>query len=109
VRLSFPILTELSLWSHFPYPMASRMSRQMVRLWLTKQPSSVRMMSGYGDHGPAFGDNLPLKVDIGKREIVGFGVNGDENYIDDVHFPFPAIRFNEDTAEISVRRRTIFG
>jgi hypothetical protein len=81
----------------------------MVRLWLTKQPSSVRMMSGYGDHGPAFGDNLPLKVDIGKREIVGFGVNGDENYIDDVHFPFPAIRFNEDTAEISVRRRTIFG
>ena len=43
------------------------------------------------------------QVDIGKREVVGFGYNGEESYIDDVMFPFPAIRFKEDTAEISVR------
>ena len=44
-----------------------------------------------------------LQVDIGKREIVGFGYNGEESYLDDVSYPFPAIRFREDTAEISVR------
>ena len=44
-----------------------------------------------------------LQVDIGKREIVGFGYNGEESYLDDVSYPFPAIRFKEDTAEISVR------
>ena len=43
------------------------------------------------------------QVDIGKREVVGFGYNGEESYIDDVMYPFPAIRFKEDTAEISVR------
>jgi hypothetical protein len=39
------------------------------------------------------------------REIVGYGLNGEEVYIDDVHAPFPAIRFKEDTAEISVSLR----
>jgi hypothetical protein len=27
-------------------------------------------------------------------QIVGYGYNGEENYIDDVHAPFPAIRFD---------------
>ena len=36
---------------------------------------------------------LPLtKVDIGKREVVGFGGNGEATYIDSVMHPFPAIR-----------------
>ena len=39
----------------------------------------------------------PIKVDIGTREIVGFGNNGEHNYMDDPHYPFPAIRFQEDT------------
>ena len=34
-------------------------------------------------------------VNIGKREIVGFGINGKRIYQDDVHVPFPAIRFKE--------------
>ena len=44
-----------------------------------------------------------LQVDIGKREVVGYGVNGEESYIDDLSYPFPAIRFKEDSAEIAVR------
>merc|ERR1711976_8764 len=47
---------------------------------------------------------LPIKVDIGKREGVGYGVNGEETYVDSTLFPFPAIRFKEDTAEIALLR-----
>ena len=34
-------------------------------------------------------------VNIGSREIVGFGMNGKALYRDDVHMPFPSIRFKE--------------
>merc|ERR1719228_389191 len=37
---------------------------------------------------------------IGNREIVGFGFNGNANYVDLGGFPCPAIRFKEDTPEI---------
>ena len=33
------------------------------------------------------------KVDIGKREVVGYGSNGEVTYIDSVMAPFPAIRY----------------
>lgn len=47
---------------------------------------------------------------IGTREIVGFGWNGLPSYADRLDFPFPAIRFREDTAEIKVRlRQTKYG
>merc|ERR1711971_1402965 len=42
--------------------------------------------------------NLSLpqqKVDIGSREGVGFGANGEVTYIDSVMAPFPAIRLKE--------------
>jgi cytochrome c oxidase subunit 4 len=32
---------------------------------------------------------------IGKREVVGFGVNGDYSYFDRMDYPFPSIRFKE--------------
>ncbi|XP_056640883.1 cytochrome c oxidase subunit 4 isoform 1, mitochondrial-like [Diorhabda sublineata] len=41
---------------------------------------------------------------IGNREIVGFGYNGQPNYIDRVHFPMPAIRWREPTPEICALR-----
>merc|ERR1712117_222926 len=44
------------------------------------------------------------KVDIGKREIVGFGGNGEATYIDSVMAPFPAIRFKEDVGDIAKLR-----
>lgn len=40
---------------------------------------------------------------IGKREVVGFGYNGDPNYADRSDFPMPALRWKEPTADILVR------
>lgn len=39
----------------------------------------------------------------GKREVVGYGWNGDSIYMDRVDYPMPAIRFREDTQEIKVK------
>jgi len=41
------------------------------------------------------------KAKIGKREIVGFGFNGEANYVDRPDFPMPAIRFREITGELA--------
>ena len=60
--------------------------------------SQIRCMGGHGD-GPQ-----PIKVEIGTREVVGFGNNGEENYMDDIHYPFPAIRFQEDSGAIVVSK-----
>jgi len=37
---------------------------------------------------------------IGNREVVGFGYNGDNNYVDRIDFPMPAIRFKENTPDV---------
>jgi len=59
----------------------------------------------YGGHGSKSELPLPLqKVDIGKREIVGFGHNGEITYFDSVMHPFPAIRFKEDAGDITALR-----
>lgn len=39
---------------------------------------------------------------IGKREIVGYGWNGLPSYCDRNDFPFPAIRWREETTDIAV-------
>jgi len=44
------------------------------------------------------------KILIGSREVVGYGINGETNYIDSVMAPFPAIRFKEDLGEIATLR-----
>nr|BAN21435.1 cytochrome c oxidase subunit iv [Riptortus pedestris] len=41
---------------------------------------------------------------IGAREIVGFGLNGQPNYVDRVDFPLPAIRFRPETPDIKALR-----
>ncbi|UYV83723.1 COX4I1, partial [Cordylochernes scorpioides] len=41
---------------------------------------------------------------IGNREVVGFGLNGSPSYIDHIDFPYPAIRFKEDDAELKKLR-----
>merc|ERR1711944_354923 len=89
----------------------SGFTRGLALLNLKKQ-FSVRQFStsvkALGGHGPpAHGGEVvyePVKVKIGKREVVGFGSNGEEIYIDHVHFPFPAIRFKEDTGDIAKLR-----
>ncbi|CAN0548502.1 unnamed protein product, partial [Ectocarpus sp. 8 AP-2014] len=60
---------------------------------------------GYGGGEVHHGPPLPMtKVDIGKREVVGYGSNGEVTYIDSVMAPFPAIRFKEDVGEIMALR-----
>ncbi|CAG9763108.1 unnamed protein product [Ceutorhynchus assimilis] len=41
---------------------------------------------------------------IGRREVVGYGHNGQPTYVDRSDFPFPAIRWKEPTAEIEALR-----
>merc|ERR1712080_91706 len=54
------------------------------------------MGRAYGGHDSASHLPIPLqKVDIGEREIVGYGGNGEVTYVDSVMSPFPAIRFKE--------------
>ncbi|KAI8433041.1 hypothetical protein MSG28_013904 [Choristoneura fumiferana] len=42
---------------------------------------------------------------IGNRDVVGYGVNGSANYRDDAHFPFPSVRFKENTKDICALRQ----
>lgn len=39
---------------------------------------------------------------IGCREIVGFGINGENGYVDTTSFPFPAVRFQQLSPDILV-------
>ena len=56
-------------------------------------PVSARMIGGYGEHGGPAHLVLPeTKVDIGKREVVVFGGNGEVTYVDSAMAPFPSIR-----------------
>jgi len=76
------------------------------RLLLSKSAPALSKLSARGYGGEAH-HGLPLpqtKVDIGKREVVGFGANGEVTYIDSVMAPFPAIRFKEDAGEIMALR-----
>jgi len=41
---------------------------------------------------------------IGKREIVGFGFNGEPSYMDRADFPLPAIRWREPDSDILALR-----
>merc|ERR1712141_156555 len=85
-----------------------------------RQFSSSQKFLGGGAHDP--GDlHIPdhggekciyphKATNIGNREIVGFGINGQTIYHDDVHVPFPSIRFKERTNSSSrpyLRRRTL--
>lgn len=57
--------------------------------------SVVKRHHGQVDH---------IRMRIGKREIVGFGLNGSPIYLDLLEYPMPAIRFREPTPEIEALR-----
>lgn len=39
---------------------------------------------------------------FGNREVVGYGINGEPEYVDRVDFPFPSLRFSQPTSEFLV-------
>jgi cytochrome c oxidase subunit 4 len=41
---------------------------------------------------------------IGNRDVVGYGANGEASYADRIMFPFPAIRFKENTPDVLALR-----
>ena len=63
-----PVLLVVPLW------LSRRFVCSCALLWKVKNSSLCR------------------QVDIGTREIVGYGANGEVTYIDSVMAPFPAIR-----------------
>lgn len=48
--------------------------------------------------------NASHKSYIGTRDVVGHGFNGNLRYFDAVDMPYPAIRFREETKQISKLR-----
>jgi len=72
------------------------MANQLLRLPSKLKPSQIPLIQQVaGVHG---------RSKIGSREVVGFGVNGEANYVDRIVSPFPAIRFKEDTPDIQALR-----
>lgn len=61
---------------------------------------SSRVFGGHGDGKIDHAYTPKAKLEIGKREVVGFGGNGDATYYDHVNTPFPAIRFKEDAGDV---------
>jgi len=84
--------------------MAGLIAKNRLLFSQMKQLSKLSARA-YGGHDSASHLPIPLqKVDIGEREIVGYGGNGEVTYVDSVMSPFPAIRFKEDKGEIAVLR-----
>jgi len=51
------------------------------------------------------GDGQPMVITRhGNREVIGYGFNGEPNYVDRVDFPIPAVRFRELTPQLKALR-----
>ena len=82
-----PDTTLITLY-YFQTDMAGLLCKNRT-LWAQTSP----LITLAARHGSGSSVPLPLtKVDIGKREVVGYGGNGEVTYIDSVMHPFPAIR-----------------
>ncbi|KAL0812171.1 hypothetical protein ABMA28_009548 [Loxostege sticticalis] len=53
---------------------------------------------------PAGTRSMSELAKIGNREWVGFGFNGQPNYVDRPDFPMPAVRFRPDTPDVKALR-----
>ncbi|XP_050294193.1 cytochrome c oxidase subunit 4 isoform 1, mitochondrial-like [Anthonomus grandis grandis] len=72
-------------------------TRHLIKNVITK--TAVTQSAAMSGTGGSFTKKL-----IGKREIVGFGWNGEPSYGDRTDFPFPAIRWKEPNADILALR-----
>jgi hypothetical protein len=60
---------------------------------------------GHDHHHDGHFDREDAYPSIGKREIVGYGVNGNPSYFDMPDFPCPGIRWKADTSAILALRK----
>jgi len=54
-------------------------------------------------------DKSEIYPKIGNRDIVGHGMNGKPCYMDALHYPCPAVRFKENTADVLALREKELG
>lgn len=64
--------------------------------------SSARSKDAIIFTGPE--DKSEIYPKIGNRDIVGHGMNGKPQYMDCLHYPCPAIRWKENTADVLALR-----
>ncbi len=76
-----------------------RCAIQQTKAKVALAPAAIQVRSAHHDHHAVVD---PIREKIGTREIVGFGMNGQPNYIDRVDFPMPAIRYKEVDRDIQV-------
>lgn len=60
--------------------------------------SALNSAASYASHAP-----VKEVSPIGNREVVGYGGNGTQSYIDTFDFPMPAVRFKAPTPDIQVK------
>lgn len=82
--------------------MASQLVRILAKHSKSRFAPAVTQVRGAHDHGHDHAAVDHVKLAIGNREVVGFGMNGQPSYLDRVDFPMPAIRFKEVTPDIQV-------
>jgi len=76
-----------------------RCAIQQTKAKVALAPAAIQVRSAHHDHHAVVD---PIREKIGTREIVGFGMNGQPNYIDRVDFPMPAIRYKEVDRDIQI-------
>jgi len=84
-----------------------RMANNLVRFAAQQSKSKIsstisQVRAAHHDHHAVVD---PVKVAIGSREVVGFGMNGQPSYMDRVDFPMPAIRYKEVTPDLKVKTK----
>jgi cytochrome c oxidase subunit 4 len=84
-------------------------NRSLIRFTLNSNKnlghSAAPVVTGHHDVAHA----APFHPRIGKREIVGFGANGQPQYFDSASLPLPSVRWSEDTAEVQKLREKARG
>lgn len=89
----------------------SKTGSSLVRFTVSQSLKASTAVHVGGHHAPAAAEfnRLESYPRIGKREIVGYGRNGDPSYFDAADCPCPAVRWSEETEEIRKLREKAKG
>lgn len=86
--------------------LSGRIVRALAQQARISSTRAVSTSSALLQHAQILPDNVNEHFPaLGNRDIVGFGTRGDPNYADVLEFPFPAVRFRENTPELLALRQ----